>query len=318
MECTFSHVSFRDFDLFCEWARGSGWNTRSDQLSYGPCEIDYDHFVFPGLTVAHHRSKQSQRDVFTIPDGNAVFVIPRAKLPVIWSGRELSPSVLGILRSGHEHSVTLPAGWDGYEFTVAEDLITASEIFPPDFFKRTARLKDAHLPLLEPETGRFVERLDRFFDLARTADGALPGDFDGVKLYDFVICGLRSLFDAGLAVAGSTTPRQLRQVDLVTRARESMTANLRRSLTAEEIASSVGVSYRTLHYAFRESLGVSPYRYFLTQRLHAVRRQLQSLDLTVAEASTRYGFYSPSRFARQYRRLFGELPSETCATRVDG
>jgi len=40
--------------------------------------------------------------------------------------------------------------------------------------------------------------------------------------------------------------------------------------------------------------------------------------MTVTEASITYQFYTPSRFARQYKRLFGELPSETCAAWVDG
>lgn len=311
MEVTFSHASFSDFDRFCEWAAQLGWNTRSVQLSYGPCEIDYDHLVFPGLIVAHHRSRQSQRDVFEVPAGQVVFVICRTKLPVVWSGQELPPSLLGVIRSGREHRVTLPASWDGYEFTVSEDLILESEIFPPDFFAATARCENPYVPLPEPETGRFVERMDRFFDEARQGDGSLPEALDATEFYDFVICGLRNLFDTGLSAAGAESPKQLRQTHLVAEAREFVAANLRRSLTAKEMADSLGVSYRSLHYAFREELGVSPYRYFLTQRLHGVRRQLLSSGLSVTEASVGYGFYAPSRFARQYRRLFGELPSET-------
>lgn len=311
MDVTFSHTSFRDFDRFCEWAANSGWNTRSDQLSYGPCEIDYDHFAFPELTVAHHRSRQSQRDVFEIPDGHVVFVICRAKLPVIWSGKELPPSLLGILRSGREHTVTLPAGWDGYEFTVSEELIRDGEIFPPAFFEATARADNPHLQLPEPETGRFVEKLDDFFGAARNGGEPLPDDFDALEFYDFVVCGLRDLFSIGLSAARTESPRHLERTHLASRAREFMAANLRRNLTARDIARSLDVSYRSLHYALQEELGVAPYRYFLTQRLHAVRRQLRSTDLSVAEAATLYGFYAPSRFARQYRRLFGELPSET-------
>ena len=95
------------------------------------------------------------------------------------------------------------------------------------------------------------------------------------------------------------------------RAREFMADNLMRNLTADEIAQSLGVSYRVLNYAFRDTLGVSPQRYYLTERLHAVRRQLKTSAASVTRASMTYGFFSPSRFAWQYRRLFGELPSET-------
>ena len=43
-----------------------------------------------------------------------------------------------------------------------------------------------------------------------------------------------------------------------------MVANVKSDLTADELAGSLGVSDRVLRYAFRDSLGVSPYRYFLT------------------------------------------------------
>ena len=37
----------------------------------------------------------------------------------------------------------------------------------------------------------------------------------------------------------------------------------------------------------------------------------QTSEVPVADAARAYGFHSPSRFARQYSRLFGELPSAT-------
>jgi AraC family ethanolamine operon transcriptional activator len=48
-----------------------------------------------------------------------------------------------------------------------------------------------------------------------------------------------------------------------------------------------------------------------TEKLHAVRRVLKTSSTSIAEASKSYGFSIPSRFTRQYKRLFGELPSET-------
>ena len=90
-----------------------------------------------------------------------------------------------------------------------------------------------------------------------------------------------------------------------------MIANLGLALTADEIAQSLGVSRRVLNYAFQSNLGIGPYQYFLSEKLHAVRRELKSYDGTILEVLSSYGFSTPSRFAQQYQRLFGELPSET-------
>ena len=90
-----------------------------------------------------------------------------------------------------------------------------------------------------------------------------------------------------------------------------MGANLSADISAEDVAQALRVSYRVLNYAFSDALGMSPYQYILTQKLHAVRRVLKANDTPVCEVSASYAFRTPSRFARQYARLFGELPSAT-------
>ena len=48
--------------------------------------------------------------------------------------------------------------------------------------------------------------------------------------------------------------------------------------------------------------------------MHSARRDLSlgsPKEETVATIAYRHGFYHPARFAEEYRRLFGELPSVT-------
>jgi AraC family ethanolamine operon transcriptional activator len=77
-----------------------------------------------------------------------------------------------------------------------------------------------------------------------------------------------------------------------------------------------GVSERTLEYAFREQLGMSPVRYLKVRRLNRVRRDLLDPEpgpTSVTETALRWGFFDLGRFAGEYRSLFGELPSGTLA-----
>jgi AraC family ethanolamine operon transcriptional activator len=72
------------------------------------------------------------------------------------------------------------------------------------------------------------------------------------------------------------------------------------------------VSRRTLEYAFREQIGLSPMELLRRLRLHAVRRALhaaESGDATVAQIAAAQGFYHPGRFAAEDRTTFGEYPS---------
>ena len=83
------------------------------------------------------------------------------------------------------------------------------------------------------------------------------------------------------------------------------------------IAARLGISRRTLFYAFRRSLGIGPRRYFEVQRLYQLRAQLAAGSpdtLTVTSAATDLGFGDLGRLASSYREQFGELPSVTLAS----
>ncbi len=65
---------------------------------------------------------------------------------------------------------------------------------------------------------------------------------------------------------------------------------------------------------FQEVFGTSPMEYLKAQRLLSVRRSLKAADpktTSVVEIARKYGFWSGGHFARDYKQMFGELPSET-------
>jgi AraC family ethanolamine operon transcriptional activator len=86
------------------------------------------------------------------------------------------------------------------------------------------------------------------------------------------------------------------------------------SLTAPVLCTEVGVSQRTLEYAFQERLGASPMEFIRRLRLLGVRRALLAAErgsATVTVIAMTFGFYQLGRFAAEYRTIFGELPSAT-------
>ncbi len=101
---------------------------------------------------------------------------------------------------------------------------------------------------------------------------------------------------------------------LVRRAEEYLRANLRHPLSMFDLCRELAISERTLHYAFQEVRGLSPMAYFQTSRLNAVRQELKAAQpgkATVHEIARRWGFWHTGEFAAAYRRLFGELPSQS-------
>lgn len=84
--------------------------------------------------------------------------------------------------------------------------------------------------------------------------------------------------------------------------------------TVEDLVIATNVSERTLRSVFCEVFGMPPLRYLRLRRLHQTRKSLSkvsSAETTVAAIAAKHGFWDFGRFARDYRNVFGELPSQT-------
>jgi AraC family ethanolamine operon transcriptional activator len=104
------------------------------------------------------------------------------------------------------------------------------------------------------------------------------------------------------------------RAQLVRRAEDYLQAHLGDPLSLLDLCREVAVSERTLLYAFQQLRGLSPMAYFKVSRLNAVRQELKAAPAGTARVhaiAQRWGFWHSGEFAASYRRLFGELPSQT-------
>lgn len=97
------------------------------------------------------------------------------------------------------------------------------------------------------------------------------------------------------------------------RALDYIHENVRENPTLSDIAKQSGVSGRSLQLLFRRRFNQTPLEYFRTQRLHAVKT-----DLEMARQGTRvtdimldYGITSFGHFSKQYKDIFGCCPRES-------
>ncbi|MCS0496959.1 helix-turn-helix transcriptional regulator [Ancylobacter sp. MQZ15Z-1] len=84
--------------------------------------------------------------------------------------------------------------------------------------------------------------------------------------------------------------------------------------TLADICAAVGVCERTLQYAFREYVGISPLAYLRLCRLSRARAMLLAAtpeETSVTQVAMRLGFLHLGRFAGDYKQMFEETPSAT-------
>lgn len=123
------------------------------------------------------------------------------------------------------------------------------------------------------------------------------------------------------ALSGQSAPEAIRtthrrRAGIVRLAREFMHASVldEQSATIVDLVRALDVSERTLQYSFRDLLDTTPVAYWRTLKLSAARKRLIDTarsTTSVTEVATRCGFLHLGRFAKDYRRQFGESPSET-------
>ena len=85
-------------------------------------------------------------------------------------------------------------------------------------------------------------------------------------------------------------------------------------VTVGDLCARTRVSRRMLNYCFQDVLNTNPVHYLKAIRLNGVRRELRQTNPApgvIRDVAGRWGFWHFSRFASEYRSLFGELPSDT-------
>ena len=110
------------------------------------------------------------------------------------------------------------------------------------------------------------------------------------------------------ATGGATGNHHLR------RAQDFIHTNPGEEFTLLDLTEAAGTSASTLLRNFNAHHGASPMQYVKRLRLEAVRRSLLAADpltTTVGFVASEFGFRQLGRFSADYKRAFGELPSET-------
>jgi AraC family ethanolamine operon transcriptional activator len=166
-----------------------------------------------------------------------------------------------------------------------------------------------HMPESFPCLRVYLERLYEL--LIQQSPLLKKPDFQQIALEDFLLLFIMAL---PAQRKQKVAAKFFRRSRLVRQADEYMRSHLDQPLTLTDLCAALGTSSRALCYGFQEIFGMSPMAYLKSLRLQGVFRVLkaaQSSPETVTEVATQFGFYHLGFFSRDYKQMFGELPSET-------
>jgi AraC family ethanolamine operon transcriptional activator len=105
-----------------------------------------------------------------------------------------------------------------------------------------------------------------------------------------------------------------REISAISTMFEFMMSHYEPVTTVGHVCSATGINERTLERAVRAKFDCTVHSFLRRQRMHEARRRLLFSDrqkTSVTEIAYELGFFDCGRFAGDYRRRFGELPSST-------
>jgi AraC family ethanolamine operon transcriptional activator len=166
-------------------------------------------------------------------------------------------------------------------------------------------------------------KADAFFAFGkRMADTAArqPDLFDGKK--QVCAAAAAELVETLLGAMGSSEEYEVTRSDkthqsyshIVRLAEECALSQTDGPLYVANLCKAAGVSERTLEYAFREILDMSPVAFLRRLRLHRVRHALREGTrgtTTVSAEALKWGFWHFGDFSQAYKNCFRESPSDT-------
>jgi AraC-like DNA-binding protein len=165
--------------------------------------------------------------------------------------------------------------------------------------------------------GRSIARLARILLQNFERAGALArnalalSSFEQFVVNELLLSHQHNFSEAIYARTPSVAPRDVK------RAIDYMKANVRSPIGLADIVEASGVPGRTLLKHFESFQGVSPMQYLRRARLEKVNEALRAGERrgTISDLAMTCGFTHMGRFSAEYRRRFGETPSETLRRR---
>ncbi len=307
---------FRDFDELS--AATTAWDLDFVQLDAGPAPTALTQVSTPDLLIQRFRFGRTyfQRGASS-PNMRTFGFAGTGAHDVRMFGDDLTASDLALFRPGGDFESVSQPGFACLAISI--DAARLDEAFAAIEMRCPSGWQAGECGLLRVDP-KILQRMRSRGTQILDALEADPGVLGQSELLEELTFHLP--IDLALAIQSADGAPRLpnsRVRDLaLRRALSFIEDNLDEAITIRSLCEEVGIGWTTLVHVFREHFGVTPKAYLRSVRLHRARGDL--LDAApkapIADVANRWGFWHMGQFAADYRRLFGELPSDTKSRRL--
>ncbi len=290
-----------------------GWRQQYQQMTSGRFESVLMQARGSDFHLFRERTNRQVVQRGKAPDGVSSIAVPLEPLAATFQGQRVDGLAL----------LTLPSGTT-FEFYTPETThfvgisLAASELEALIELSAGATglrmFRQGVIPVQSDSALQMARRLRMRLDEAQRCDAGFWHYACAEKdLRDDVVAMMLSMVEAGSAEPKRDLTHRT-YVDIVQRCDRLLDERGDTPVSVLDLCQHLRISRRTLQTSFQRVAQLSPVTYLRSVRLNRVRQLLRctsSHAVPVGDAAARWGFTHQSYFAREYRKLFDELPSAT-------
>lgn len=290
--------NFNDFDCYSDFTKQA--NLECSQISKGVFEGSLTQVITPNVILSHHQMNQKIIQEGTGLKNYLTFLVPgNFYQDFIWRNIRFKGNTIGILRGGMEHFCISQSNFVGIPVSIKQEYLNklALDLGHPNFIDDIKQEEYFHI-------SERSAKILQFWVLHICQSQMLNEHLISYEVPKMIIS----------SIIKSEKKRDLRfkaNNRTFKRAKDLIHNEPEDCHTVKELCNRLGVSERSLQYAFSELTGVSPKKYILFYKMNEIKRKIQSnqynrlIDVTLA-----FGFWHSGQFAKDYKNLFGKLPSQ--------
>jgi len=296
-------VTFDDFEALCEMTKG--WNLELSKLDTTPFCGKLFQLAAQDLSLMHFDFNCHLKQKGEPPKGLQTIAIPSSpEFRIFWRNQYVTGNSIMVFPYGGDLQAISDPSFNVYSLGIDQMALfkKAEALGFPDFEQN---FLTAEVHQCKPDAMNHIRKT-----LCKLTRMTTETEISAMR--ESILFQLAYLI--ATASTGHTLPsRKDKRIELLRQADQCIISNPDEPVTVHNLSETTGVSKRTLQYAFGEFYGVTPKAYITAVRLNAVRKLLKhsTSKQRVADAANAWGFWHMGKFAADYRKLFGENPSET-------
>ncbi len=282
------------------------WTITYDQVSAGRFESFLREISFDGIQIYEEKFKPSifQRGE-AIKDSLCLGLFSKLPNNAIWMGKTITGHEIISCCDQDEILLRTPENSAFYSLTVPFALLSDTN-FEQQHHQYNNVLSSEHSEQLHMQFIRLLNSVMENTNFALHPATKEQVKSDILDLSDQFLCTLHQHYEPT-----KVSIQKARQV--VQKVYEVLESNQDQCYSIEDLCRITFTSRRTLQNCFELITGQSPALFLKTIKLNAVRRALQTSDQNsnISDIASDWGFWHLSQFSVDYKRLFGESPSQT-------